>query len=236
MSPRGALLLAGAGVALAAPPGASAASVAFDRACYVSGQAGAVVLAGFAPGAAVTVSSPALGSTSVTTDGAGAARVGITPPSGDDLPGPGSRAVTVTATQDPAVRAEATARYAPLAFRTAGGTTTPTAARRWSFSGWNPGLPLYAHFRLGGRTRGTHRFGVAAGPCGELRQRAPAIVSRGGVRPGAWAVVVDQRPAFSPLTRPQLEVTTPVYPTWRSRVPGAVGLVVVAPGDLPRYP
>lgn len=212
------MALVGAG-ALWAPAVAPAATAALDLPCYVAGQPGRLALTGFAPGVEVTVANADLGTTRATTDAGGGLSLPFTPPSGADLPRPGSRPFVLTATADgdPGVTATATGRVAPLAFATDRGTRSPRALRTWSFSGFTPGRVIYAHFRLQGRTRGTHRFGPAAGPCGELRRRAPAIAIAGRVRPGVWTIQVDQSPAYSRATRPALRDRTVVFPTFRQR-------------------
>ncbi|MCW3010439.1 MAG: hypothetical protein JWO90_843 [Solirubrobacterales bacterium] len=218
--------------ALAAPAGsAAAASIALDRACYVSGLPGVVTLAGFRPGAVVVVASPDLGATRVVADGAGGARVPITPPSGNGLPGPGSARFEVSAAEEGGAEVRTVARVAPLAFQTATGARSPKVQRAWAFSGWMPGRPVYAHFRYRGRTRGTHRFGVAGGVCGELRARAAAIVVRGAVPAGTWTIQVDQRRTYARTTRPSLQDETVVFPTFRPR--GAAALGATPLGLLP---
>lgn len=220
------LLAAGVGL-LCLPASAAAATAALDRPCYVSGQPGTLSLAGFSPNAVVSVANAELGATKVTTDATGSFALAITPPSGNDLKRPGSRGIVFTATEDanPANTATAASRIAPLSFATDTGTKSPKAQRSWAFSGWEPGKPVYAHFRFGGKTRGTYRFGVAAGPCGELRRRAPGIAIKGSVRAGSWTIQVDQSPRYSVSTKPFLKDKTVVFTTFRRRaVPTAAAL------------
>lgn len=203
---------------LALPASASAASAELDRACYVAGQPGTVTLAGFTPGASIAVSSPELGTTDVTADAAGGSVVDVVPPDGAELDRPTSREFTVTATETATgVVATTRSRFAPRAFSTDTGTKAAKSPRRWVFSGWTPGRPIYAHFRLGGRTRGTHRFGLATGPCGIFQGRAPGIAIPGTVAPGVWTIQVDQARAYSASRRPSVREQTVVYRTYRSR-------------------
>lgn len=210
--------LVGAG-ALALPAVASAATAGLDRPCYVSGQPGNLALSGFAPNAVVTVANADLGSKQITIDATGSATVPFTPPSGNDLRRPGSRAFVVTATENanPASTGTATSRVAPLAFATDTATKSPKAMRSWAFSGFAAGRPIYAHFRLGGRTLGTYRFGTAKGPCGEYKRSAPGIAIAGRVRAGTWTIQVDQAKRYSPSTKPALKDTTVVFTTFRRR-------------------
>ena len=49
---------------------------------------------------------------------------------------------------------------------------------------------------LGGRERGSYRFGVARGVCGTLRVRAPRIPGVERVAAGRWTLKLDQRRSF----------------------------------------
>jgi hypothetical protein len=229
------LTLAGLG-ALAAPAAASAAMATLDLPCYVSGQPGNLALSGYAPNAVVTVDNPDLGSTRVTTDATGSASLAFTPPSGNDLKKPGSRAFVITAAEvaNPASTATATGRVAPFAFATDRGTKSPKASRSWYFSGFTVGKPIYAHFRFKAQTRGTHRFGIAKGPCGEDKRHAPGIAISGRVSPGTWTIQVDQAKRYAAKTTPKLKDTTVVFTTFRPRTAaGAAALdaVTLPAGD-----
>lgn len=216
---RTALVLVALSASGALPTATSAATASLDRACYVSGEPGTLSLAGFSPNAVVSLANDDGDRTSVTTDAAGSLVVAIGPPAGDDLPRPGSREIVFTATEDanPANVATAVGRIAPLAFATDTGPKSPAAKRAWYFSGWTPGKAIYAHFRLGGRTRGTYRFGVATGPCGLYQRRAPGIAIKGRVGAGAWTIQVDQAARFSTRTTEKLTTRTAVYTTFRPR-------------------
>jgi len=212
------LALMGAG-ALAAPAGASAATAALDLPCYVGGQPGVFAGFGFAPNAMVSIMNADLGPTTVTTDATGSFSRGFTPPPGTDLERPGSRDIVFTAAEvaNPASTATATSKIAPLAFATNKGTKSPKSERSWSFSGWPVGRPIYAHFRLRGKTKGTFKMGVAAAPCGELKRRAPGIAIKGRVSAGLWTVQVDQSPRYSVATKPFLKDKTVVFTRFRPR-------------------
>jgi hypothetical protein len=70
----------------------------------------------------------------------------------------------------------------------------------WRFAGFASGRPIYAHFLLGGRSRGDYRFGVARGVCGTLTARAPRIPGVRRLRPGHWTLKLDQRRSYRPST------------------------------------
>lgn len=211
---------------LALPAGASAASVGFDRPCYVSGQPdGVVSLTGFAPNVLVNVTSKYLGdATTVTTDATGTAQLGFAAaPPASLFPLPGSKQIAVTATEvmNAASTATGTSRVAPLAFQTSNETKSADARRSWYFSGWTPGKPIYVHFRLKGKTRANYRMGVPTGVCGEYRRKAEGIAVKGAAATGTWTLAVDQAKTYKPGTRPQLVDKVPVYPVVRRRTAAA---------------
>lgn len=233
------LALAGAG-ALTLPAGASAATAAaLDKPCYVAGQPATLALFGFAPNAMVSLTSADFLLTKYTTDATGSFATTFDPPSSRDLvKRPRSRKFAITATEDanPANTATATSRIAPLAFATDKGTKSPKAKRSWYFSGWAIGKPIYAHFRFGGRTKGNYRFGVATGPCGEYKRKAPGIAIDGRAPAGTWTVQVDQSPTYSTKTLPFLKDKTVVFRTFRRRsAAGAAALSTAAPSGLHRF-
>ncbi len=223
------LALVGAG-ALAVPASASAATAALDKPCYIAGQQGIFAGFGFAPNAVVSINNPALGPTKVTTDATGSFAQGFTPPDGRALGKPGSADIVFTATEDanPASTATAASKIAPLAFATNKGTKSPKADRSWSFSGWQVGKPIYAHFRFGGKTKRNFRMGVAKGPWGEFKRRAPGIAVRGRVRAGLWTIQVDQSRTYSVRTRPALKDRTVVFTRFRPRAVTSAAAVSTA--------
>jgi len=214
------LALAGAG-ALALPAAASAATAAaLDKTCYVAGQPATLALFGFSPNAMVSLTSTGLPPVKVATDATGSFAASFPPPPSTDLlKRPRSREFGITATEDanPANTATATSRVAPLAFATDKGAKSPKVKRSWYFTGWEVGKPIYAHFRFGGRTKGTYKFGTATGPCGEYKRRAPGIAIKGRVSVGTWTVQVDQSPTYSTKTMPSLKAQSPVFAVARRR-------------------
>ncbi len=205
--------------AVALPASASAATVALDKPCYISGRPGIFAGFGFAPNAVISINNADLGPTTVTTDPTGSFAQGFTPPDGRALGKPGSRDIVFTAAEvaNPASTASATSKIAPLAFATNRGTKSPKADRSWSFSGWKVGKPIYAHFRFRGKTKRNFRMGVATGPCGEFKRRAPGIAVRGRVSAGLWTIQVDQRRTYSRSTMPALKDQTTVFTRFRPR-------------------
>jgi hypothetical protein len=216
------LALAGAG-ALAVPPAAQAGVISTDLPCYVERQAATASLTGFTPNVDVQIEGDQVQAAGVT-DATGSLSLTFRAPLRSSSR-PGSDRIVLTASElsGPAPQPPASVRFrvASFAFATSTGTRSPTATRTWTFSGFQPGKPIYGHFRFRGRTRANYRFGVATAPCGELRRRAPGFPVRGRVEEGTWRVQVDQRPTYSRSTSPKLAVNTRIFTRF---VPRAVGL------------
>jgi hypothetical protein len=177
---------------------AGAASLSVQGTCFASGQQVLVTGTTFTPLATVTLGGAV--AATAQTDATGAFQLPIAAPAVADL---GPSTVTLTAV-DGANPANSTT-LALNVVRTAFGSNLPIAGRphdttTWRFAGFAPGRPIYAHFLLGGRSRGDYRFGVARGVCGALTARAPRIPGVRGLRPGRWTLKLDQRPAYHDST------------------------------------
>jgi hypothetical protein len=210
---RGALLAALLGFLFAER--AAAADLTVQGTCFASGQQ--IVLTGttFTPLAAVTIGGD-VAATSAQADAAGTFRVAVAAPAVAEL---GPRTVTVTAVDAANPANAATLRLSVV--RAAFGSNLPIAGRphdvtTWRFAGFAPGLPIYAHFLLDGRSRGDYRFGVARGACGTLTARAPRIPGVSGLRPGRWTLKLDQRRAYRQST-PGNQVTFRIVRRARER-------------------
>lgn len=209
----GTLLLAAGLLAPAVAAAAPAVSVA--PACQLVRFGLTASLTGFTPNSTVRLTGDEIAATGVA-DAAGRVQLPFLAPALATA-GPGSQAFTLTATDDAAAPLSATTtfRAANFAFATGTGTRPPRSRRRWSFSGLTPGRPVYGHFRFGGRTRGTYRFGVAAGPCGELTVQAPAITATGRIPAGRWSIQIDQRKVYNAATKPRMTGSTRVVTAFR---------------------
>jgi hypothetical protein len=186
-------------------PRAAAAELAVTGTCFASGQQVVVTGTTFTPLAAVTIGGD-VAATSARADATGAFRVPIAAPAVAEL---GPRTVTVTAVDGANPANTATLRLNVV--RAAFGSNLPIAGRphdvtTWRFAGFAPGRPIYAHFLLGGRSRGDYRFGVARGACGTLTARAPRIPGVSALQPGRWTLKLDQRRTYREST-PGNEVT-----------------------------
>ncbi len=218
MRPTAILVLLSSGL-LASPAAAGANHLATDMPCYVERQPASATLTGFTPGADVELQGDQIYAAG-RTDAAGALTLPFTAPlRATDQPGSDRVVLTAKELTGAARRPPVTVafRVTTLSFATSGGTRSPKAMRTWTFSGFEPGKPVYGHFRFAGRTRANHRFGVATAPCGELRRRAPAFPIRGRVDPGTWRVQVDQRPTYARTTTPRLVTSVRIFTRFAPR-------------------
>jgi hypothetical protein len=198
--------------ALILPGAAHGAALAVQGACFTANAAVPIAGSGFTPGALVTIAGGA--TANAVADAAGNVSTQVTAPfSPAILP----RVVTITATDTanpantaiarfPAIR-EPLATNAPLSGR-------PSRRATWRFAGFAAGAPIYGHYRFGGRTRATHRFGLASGPCGTLTVRARRVPLRASsLRTGRWTLQLDQRRTYSP-TAPRRVVRFRLFRTF----------------------
>jgi hypothetical protein len=198
------VVLALSGMAVTAPAGASAAALDLGPACTYSGAPMPVSGSGFTPNMTVMLSGSASGT--ATTDATGSFRAPLVAPASSSLTG---RTATVQAAEvggNPAntttakvkVVKDLLATNAPIQGR-------PTGVTRWRFAGFQPGRPIYGHYRRDGRTMRNYRFGVAKGPCGTLSVRARRVPATS--RPGHWTLQLDQRSSYHRTTEPRRTIT-----------------------------
>ena len=185
-----------AATALAAPAGAHAGDVTTVGQCFSSAQSLTVSGSAFTPNAAVAIVGDVTASAQA--DPTGAFSALVTVPRVTEL---GPRTVTMVMIDQANPANTATMRVRVV--REAYGSNLPIAGRArelttWRFAGFIPGRPIFAHFVLGGRERGSHRFGVARGVCGTLRVQAPRIPGVDRVTAGRWTLKLDQRRRYRP--------------------------------------
>jgi hypothetical protein len=180
--------------ALAAPGVAHAAALTVTGTCFASGQRVPVAGTAFSPAGTVAIGGGVTGFAQVNT--AGEFTTTVTAPAVTDL---GPRIVPVTAVDqaNPANTAATQINVVRQAF----GSNLPVAGRphevtTWRFAGFAAGKPIYAHFLLGGRVRGSHRFGIARGDCGTLTAHAARIPGVAALEPGRWTIRLDQRETY----------------------------------------
>ena len=179
--------------ALTVPAGARAGDVTTIGRCFSSAQPLTISGSSFTANTRVSIAGDVTGAAQA--DASGAFSTTLTAPTVTEL---GPRTVTMvmvdesnpvnTATVRVRVVREPYGSNLPLAGR-------PTEQTMWRFAGFTTDRPIFGHFLLDGRLRGTYRFGVARGVCGTLRVRAPRIpVDR--VSAGRWTLKLDQRKRF----------------------------------------
>ena len=194
-APRAVLGSALAGAAFACAPGvALAADLTTDGTCFASGQPVVISGAAFTPGTPVTIEGAATGGAQADTAGRFTTEVAA-----PRIPRLGPATLTLTAVDR--VNPANTARLRLMVVREAFGSNLPLAGgpsetTTWRFAGFAPDRPVYAHFLLRGRERGSYRFGVARGSCGTLTVRAPRIPGVRAVGPGRWTLKLDQRMSY----------------------------------------
>jgi hypothetical protein len=201
-----------AATALALPAGAHAGDVTTVGECFSSAQAMIISGTAFTPNAAVAI----VGDVTATAraDATGAFMTQVTMPRVTEL---GPRTVTMIMIDgfNPANRATMRVRVVREAY----GSNLPIAGRpreltTWRFAGFVPGRPIFAHFVLDGRVRGSHRFGVARGVCGTLRVQASRIPGVARVTAGQWTLKLDQRRRYHAST-PGATTTFRIAPAGR---------------------
>jgi hypothetical protein len=181
---------------LLVPVRAEAADVTIRGTCFAAQQRLVISGTSFTPNAPVTIAGDVTGAAQA--NAAGTFTTEITAPAVTEL---GPRVVTVTAVDR--VNPANTSTLRLNVVREAFGSNRPVAGRprettTWRFAGFVPGQPIYAHFVLGGRSRGDYRFGVARGDCGTLTARAARIPGVRALAPGRWTLKLDQRKTYDP--------------------------------------
>jgi hypothetical protein len=198
------LVLATAGAALATPGAARAATLDVGAACTYSGAPLQLTGSGFTPNAAVKLTGATSGT--ATTDATGSFSQAFRAPASPSLTG---RTATIRATEvgaNPANSAQVKVKVVKdLLATNAPISGKPDAVVTWRFAGFEPGRPIYGHYRLHGRTRRNFRFGLASGPCGTLTVRARRVPTAS--KPGSWTLQLDQQKAYVKTTEPRRTIT-----------------------------
>jgi hypothetical protein len=190
----GLVLCVVAAAVLLCPGGAQAGDATTVGRCFSSAQPLTVSGSAFTANAPVAIAGDVTGVAQA--DATGTFSTTVTAPTVSEL---GPRWVTMILVDQ--VNPVNTATMRVRVVREAYGSNLPLAGRpremtTWRFAGFTPGRPVYGHFVLGGRERGSYRVGVARGVCGSLRVRAPRIPGVDRVTPGRWTLKLDQRRSF----------------------------------------
>lgn len=211
----GSLAIAGGAAAQAPAP-----TLTTDLPCQVEGVTMLASGSGFTPNSPVRIQTDQVFETGAA-DATGAFAIPFKAPIESGTAPDAGQQFTLTATDDAGLTTTVSFRTVAFAFGTSTGSKSPKAKRTWSFSGFNPGEPVYGHFRHDGKSRGTYRFGTASAPCGTLKKKAAGIPIKGTISAGKWTVYVDQTKAFKIGASRQLKGTTTVYTVFRPRAASA---------------
>jgi hypothetical protein len=102
---------------------------------------------------------------------------------------------------DPALNAATAFRQVRFGVTVFPRRARPDRTVRYTVRGFPAGHDVYVHYRFKGTTRRTVKVGRAAPPCGKRSRRMRLLPTKR--RFGTWQVYVDQRPTYSPDTKPQ---------------------------------
>jgi hypothetical protein len=188
------LVAVAAAGAVTAPASAQAASIAVQAPCVVSAEPVTVAGSGFTPNTLITLDGDASGS--ATADANGVFSAAVPAPAVTTI---APKTVTLDAS-DPANPANS----ATVSFPVVKGVYVsnvpingrPSEKTTWRFAGFQPGEPVYGHFRLNGKTQRNYRFGTAKGACGTLVVKAARVPLR-KVLAGKWTLQLDQSPRYA---------------------------------------
>jgi hypothetical protein len=128
---------------------------------------------------------------------------------------PAQQAVTLTATSETsgAVMASVQLNIATFAVATKPAQARPSKRVRFTFSGFAPGRPIFAHYVRGGKVRATTRFGTAAFPCGTLTAHA-RLYPASHPATGTYHVQFDSSRSYSSHTAQKLVATLRIFKTF----------------------
>lgn len=194
---------------------ASAAELAVNADCYVVAGKNAPPMSfsgsGFHAGDRVLIAShDGTVDTSVKADAHGAV-AGTTAAPTPYFATPGAQKIELMATDTPRTGTTITARttvdvtelgWEHGSTKRAPGLRALTEDTNWSFSGFEPGMPIFGHYLYHGKQVAVARFGRAHAPCGTLKVRArlyPAMP-----RHSTFSVQYDNRRTYSKASRPRI--------------------------------
>ncbi len=212
------LALAVSAAGLGAPAAAGAATITLDRTCYVEQTAITVTGSGFPAGADVTLSGDGAYGTAVA-DAAGGFVTVIQAPINPSIGARNADIIesTLQAQYFAGAVQSTTASYrvTNFAYTVSDSTGNPRKKRTFYLSGFPTDSTVYAHYRIGGKTRGTVRFGKAQGPCGQITARQALLPSAVPLRYGTWKIQWDNNRSYDAKALPRLTTNLSVYRTYR---------------------
>jgi hypothetical protein len=169
-----------------------------------------IVAAGFTPGSLVTVKYASKISptptylTSGTADANGTFGTAVFPPSFNKF-STQEQSFALGAYDDvnPAAVATTQFRQVRVGYELKPDHARPASTVRHTVRGFINNVPLYIHYRFGGKTKKTVKLGVTSSPCGIVTKRMP-FLPVSPARTGRWNLFIDQKKKFSLKTSPQL--------------------------------
>jgi len=190
----------------------AAATLVVNKPCYVITQkvpSMTITGSGYAPNSHVLITSTANVDASATANAAGAITVTVSAPA-PHFSVPSVKVFTFTAKDEntsPAIVASSPVRVAPFgalhgSTPKAPGLKALTETTNWSFSGFAPGQPIYAHYTIHGQQVASQSFGTAHGACGTLHARAPLYPATPHY--ASYPVQFDGVARYSPRTAPKI--------------------------------
>lgn len=213
-----ALALAVSVTGLAMPAAAGAATITLDRSCYVEQTAMTVTGSGFPAGANVTLSGGGIFET-VVADAAGGFATVVAAPINPTL---GAKESDIDEQElqaqfftDSAQTASASYRLTNFAYSVSDATGNPRKKRTFYLAGFPTDSTVYAHYRIGGKTRGVVRFGKAQGPCGLITAKQALLPRSIPLRYGTWKIQWDNKRSYDAKALPRLTTNLSIYRTFR---------------------
>jgi hypothetical protein len=203
-------LLLVAGLLLAIPSGASAASLDAPRSCYPVGGQATLVGSGYAPESQIsfTVNGKALRET-VTSDEAGDIRVSYTPPRVKT-----ERRLVIRATDSEETSAQTTI-YVTRELRVTADPDTSSNVRTWRavfrLFGFGRGKAYIHYINPKGRLKKTVRLGRLIGPCGRLKTSKRRVMPFANPQFGYWKLQFDSHRRYSKNTARKRVIPVKVY-------------------------
>jgi len=118
--------------------------------------------------------------------------------------GPGAQTFTLQAMDetDGVTTATTTVAVANLAVAWSPAEAKPKKKVTWSFSGFTPGAPVYAHYLHRNKVIATASFGHTSGPCGLLKKRA--VFFPGHSKYSTYKMQIDDSHHYSAKALPRV--------------------------------
>lgn len=199
-----------AGLALAVPAAASAATLDATRTCYFNGSNARLSGTGFAPDSSITFSvNGRTLRTSITSDSAGDVFVNYIPPRTDT-----QRRLRIRATDEEGTTAAETI-YVSRRRRVTADPDTSSNVSTWRavlrLWGFGRGRAFIHYVNPSGKHKKTVRLGRLRGPCGKLKTDKRRVMPFDDPQFGTWRLQFDTRRRFDRDTNNRRVIPVRVY-------------------------